>query len=38
MVGTTTGIIILHTVLALPFVVILMGSRLQSLSPDLAQA
>jgi putative spermidine/putrescine transport system permease protein len=38
MVGTTTGIIIMHTVLALPFVVILMGSRLQSLSPELAQA
>ena len=38
MVGTTTGIIIMHAVLALPFVVILMGSRLQSLSPDLAQA
>src|SRR5262245_49153027 len=38
MVGTMTGIIIMHTVLALPFVVILMGSRLQSLSPELAQA
>jgi len=38
MVGTTTAIIVMHTVLALPFVVILMGSRLQSLSPELAQA
>jgi putative spermidine/putrescine transport system permease protein len=38
MVGTTTGIVIMHTLLALPFVVILMGSRLQSLSPELSQA
>ena len=38
LVGTTTGIVIMHTVIAIPFVVILMGSRLQSLSPDLAQA
>jgi ABC-type spermidine/putrescine transport system permease subunit II len=38
MVGTITGIVIMHTVLALPFVVILMGSRLQSLSPELSQA
>ena len=38
MVGTTAGIAIMHTVVALPFVVVLMASRLQSLSPDLAQA
>jgi ABC-type spermidine/putrescine transport system permease subunit II len=38
LVGTMTGIVIMHTVIAMPFVVILMGSRLQSLSPDLAQA
>lgn len=38
LVGTMSGIVVMHTVIALPFVVILMGSRLQSLSPDLAQA
>ncbi|MSO76317.1 MAG: ABC transporter permease [Alphaproteobacteria bacterium] len=38
LVGTMTGIVIMHTVIAVPFVVILMGSRLQSLSPDMAQA
>jgi ABC-type spermidine/putrescine transport system permease subunit II len=38
LIGTTAGIVIMHIVIAMPFVVILMGSRLQSLSPDLAQA
>ncbi|UWU67974.1 ABC transporter permease [Bradyrhizobium sp. NC92] len=38
MVGTVAGIAVMHTVVALPFVVVMMGSRLQSLSPDLAQA
>jgi len=38
MVGTVTGIAVMHAVVALPFVVVMMGTRLQSLSPDLAQA
>lgn len=38
MVGTTMGIAIMHTVAALPFVVVLMRTRLESLSPDLAHA
>ncbi len=38
MVGTVTGIAVMHTVVGLPFVVVIMGSRLQSLSPDLGQA
>ncbi len=36
--GTVSGIAIMHTVVALPFVVVMLGSRLQSLSPDMAQA
>lgn len=38
MLGTMSGIAIMHTLIALPFVVVLMGSRLQTLSPDLVQA
>ena len=38
MIGTTPAIVIAHSLLALPFVVVLVGSRLQSLSPELAQA
>lgn len=37
-VGTIAGIAIMHTVVALPFVVIMIGSRLQSLSADLLHA
>ncbi len=36
--GTISGIAIMHTVIALPFVVVLLGGRLQTLSPDLTQA
>lgn len=38
MIGTTPAIVIAHSLLALPFVVVMVGSRLQSLSPELAQA
>jgi ABC-type spermidine/putrescine transport system permease subunit II len=36
--GTISGIAIMHTVIALPFVVVLLGGRLQTLSRDLTQA
>lgn len=38
LIGTNAAIVVAHTLLALPFVVVMVGSRLQSLSPDLAQA
>jgi ABC-type spermidine/putrescine transport system permease subunit II len=38
LVGSTFGIVIMHTLLALPFVVVMVRGRLQSMSPDLAQA
>ena len=38
LVGSTAGIVIMHSLVALPFVVILVQSRLQSISPDFAQA
>ncbi len=38
LVGTTLGIVIAHTLIALPFVVVLVRSRLQSLDPDLTLA
>lgn len=36
--GTTTAIVLMHSVIALPFVVVLMTVRLEALSPDLAHA
>ena len=38
LIGSITGIVIAHTLIALPFVVILVQSRLQSLDPDLTLA
>lgn len=38
LIGTTTSVAIAHTVLALPFVVIVIRSRLETLDPDLALA
>lgn len=38
LIGSITGIVIMHALIALPFVMILVQSRLQSINPDLAQA
>ncbi|MCC7274606.1 MAG: ABC transporter permease [Alphaproteobacteria bacterium] len=38
LVGSITGVVVMHALIALPFVVILVQSRLQSISPDFAQA
>jgi ABC-type spermidine/putrescine transport system permease subunit II len=38
LVGTTVGIVIAHALIAVPFVVVLVRSRLQSIDPDLALA
>jgi putative spermidine/putrescine transport system permease protein len=38
LIGSTAGIVTAHALIALPFVVVLVRSRLQSLDPDLALA
>jgi putative spermidine/putrescine transport system permease protein len=38
LIGSTGAIVIAHTLIALPFVVVLVGSRLQSIDPELALA
>lgn len=38
LIGSVAGIVVMHSLLALPFVVIMVQSRLQSIGPDLAQA
>ncbi|MGE0716826.1 MAG: ABC transporter permease [Alphaproteobacteria bacterium] len=38
LIGSVTGIVVMHALIALPFVVIMVQSRLQSIGPDLAQA
>ncbi len=38
LIGSITGIVIMHALIALPFVMILVQSRLQSINPDFAQA
>jgi len=38
LIGSVTGIVVMHSLIALPFVVIMVQSRLQSIGPDLAQA
>jgi ABC-type spermidine/putrescine transport system permease subunit II len=38
LVGSSLGIVIMHTLLALPFVVVMVRGRLQGISPDLAHA
>jgi ABC-type spermidine/putrescine transport system permease subunit II len=38
LVGSTAAVVIMHALIALPFVVVMVQTRLQSISPDLAQA
>ncbi|MBS0222510.1 MAG: ABC transporter permease [Proteobacteria bacterium] len=38
LIGSIAGIVIMHALIALPFVLILVQSRLQSINPDFAQA
>lgn len=38
LIGSISGIVIMHALIGLPFVMILVQSRLQSVNPDLAQA